>query len=70
MNGVPYKDTFAAKGSQLHEALANKDVKAAKAIHEDTTRRFDALYPAGDRQWFENLERTLHENPHAPGRLR
>lgn len=42
MAGLPYKDTFAAKGSQLHAALIEGDAKKAKAIYEDTTRRYHA----------------------------
>lgn len=42
MQGIPYKDTFAAKGSQLHAALVEGDAKKAKAIYEDTTRRHHA----------------------------
>ena len=48
-----YKRTLVGKGSQLAEALQVSPA-AAKKVYEDTTARFDALYPAGDRQWFEN----------------
>lgn len=39
MNGIPYKDTFAAKGSALYAALLEGDQKKAKAIYDDTTKR-------------------------------
>lgn len=42
MVGIPYKDTFAAKGSQLYDALLVGDAQKAKAIYDDTTRRFHA----------------------------
>jgi len=47
MNGLPYKDTFAAKGSELFRALTEgpeKDrAKAAKAVYDATTERMYAL---------------------------
>jgi hypothetical protein len=43
MNGIPYKDTFAAKGSQLYAALADKDEKKAKQIYALTTASAYAL---------------------------
>ena len=46
MTGLPYKDTFAAKGSALYAALTEgpeKDRAAkAAAIYKDTTNRFHA----------------------------
>ncbi|MFK3741060.1 hypothetical protein [Massilia sp. TN1-12] len=56
MRGERYRDTFAGKGSALHEALVNNDGRAATRIYNDTTARFDALYPGAkdDRRWFEN----------------
>jgi hypothetical protein len=61
MNGVQHQKTFAAKGSQLYEAIVNGLPSAAKQQYTDTTTRFDALYPAGDRQWFENWSRMRSE---------
>lgn len=61
MNGVQYQKTFAAKGSQLHELVTGQFFTAAKTQYIDTTTRFDALYPAGDRQWFENWGRMRSE---------
>ena len=47
MNGLPYKDTFAAKGSQLYQALTEGPVKDraknAKAVYDATTERMYAL---------------------------
>jgi hypothetical protein len=43
MIGIPYKDTFAAKGSALYEALQEGDQKKAKAIYEATTERMKQL---------------------------
>jgi hypothetical protein len=31
---IPYRDTHAAPGSQLHEALASGDTKKARTIYE------------------------------------
>jgi hypothetical protein len=43
MIGLPYKDTFAAKGSALYAALTEGPEKEraakAKAIYDDTTKR-------------------------------
>lgn len=54
MNGLPYKDTFAAKGSQLYFALTegpeNERAKGAKAIYDATTQRMLALVPAKEKQ--------------------
>lgn len=54
-NGFVYKQTVAAKGSQLAQAIAESP-EAAKRVYEDTTARFDALYPGAkqDRIWFES----------------
>lgn len=43
MNGIPYKDTFAAKGSQLHTALIEKRDADAKRIYAETSARSHAL---------------------------
>lgn len=47
MNGIPYKDTFAAKGSELYRALTegpeNERAKKAKAVYNDTTERMKQL---------------------------
>lgn len=47
MIGIPYKDTFAAKGSQLYAALTEGPEKdrasAAKKVYEATTERMKAL---------------------------
>lgn len=52
---TPYKDTLAAKGSQLAAAIEESPA-AAKKVYENTTARFDALYPAAaaDRAWFRS----------------
>lgn len=50
MNGLPYKDTFAAKGSELYRALTEGSsdpaarAKNAKAVYDATTQRMKALY--------------------------
>jgi len=56
MKGERFRDTFAGKGSALHDALINNDGRAATRIYNETTARFDALYPGAkdDRRWFEN----------------
>lgn len=41
--GIPYRDTFAAKGSDLYNALMEGDLKKAKQIYEATTERMLAL---------------------------
>ena len=50
MNGIKYKDTFAAKGSQLYAALTEgpeaERAKKAKAVYDATTERMKALTPA------------------------
>lgn len=54
MNGLPYKDTFAAKGSQLYAALTegpvNERAKAAKAVYDATTQRMLAIVPAKEKR--------------------
>lgn len=42
MNGIPYKGTFAAKGSQLHTALVEGRQDDAKRIYAETTARTHA----------------------------
>lgn len=43
MNGIKYKNTFAAKGSALYAALTegpeNERAKKAKAVYDATTER-------------------------------
>lgn len=58
-NGIVYKQTVAAKGSQLAQAVAESPA-AAKKVYEATTARFDALYPRAqqDRIWFEQWGRA------------
>lgn len=43
MNGITYKDTFAAKGSELYEALKENRTDDAKRIYADTSARYYAL---------------------------
>lgn len=43
MNGIQYLDTFAAKGSQLYEAITEGRAEDAKKIYADTTARYHAL---------------------------
>lgn len=49
MIGIKYKDTFAAKGSQLYAALTegpeNERAQKAKAVYTATTERMKALQP-------------------------
>lgn len=42
MQGVPYKDTFAAKGSALYQALTEGKQDEAKKIYAATTERYYA----------------------------
>jgi hypothetical protein len=55
MIGLPYKDTLAAKGSSLYEALTDgpeaERAKKAKAIYEATTARMLALIPVKESAW-------------------
>ena len=46
---IPYKDTNAAPGSQLHAALLAKDEKLAAKIHQETSDRHKALIANIDR---------------------
>lgn len=57
-NATPYKDTLAGKGSALAVAIAESPA-AAKKVYEDTTSRFDAMYPGAkdDRIWFTQLSK-------------
>lgn len=43
MQGLPYRDTFAGKGSELHAALVEKDEARAKRVYSLTTARMFAL---------------------------
>jgi dihydrodipicolinate synthase/N-acetylneuraminate lyase len=40
---IPYKDTHAAKGSELYKALEEGDMKKAKAVYDATTERMKFL---------------------------
>ncbi len=40
---IPYRDTIAAPGSQLHKAITEGNLKLAKQVYEATTERFVAL---------------------------
>ena len=53
--GVVYKKTVAGKSSQLAQAIEESPA-AAKKVYDETTARFDALYPGAqqDRIAFEN----------------
>lgn len=53
MNGIPYKDTTAAKSSALAAAIALSQA-AAKKVYEETTQRFNALHSEADRAWFRS----------------
>lgn len=54
MTGVPYKDTFAAKGSKLYEILTTAPViirdALAKRCYDETTQRMYALTPKKEVQ--------------------
>lgn len=43
MKGLPYKGTFAAKGSELHTALSEGREADAKRIYAHTTARAHAV---------------------------
>lgn len=49
-NSIKYKDTYAAKGSQLHAALTEGDATKAKQIYNETTERMKALTPNKEKQ--------------------
>lgn len=63
-HAIPYKKTMACKGSQLEAAMAISPA-AAKKVYDETTERFDALYPnaKADRIWFENWPVSAKEKP-------
>jgi hypothetical protein len=58
-NTTVYKQTVAARGSQLAQAIDDSPA-AAKKVYDETTARFDALYPGAkeDRIWFEQWSRA------------
>ncbi|MDR9847089.1 hypothetical protein [Herbaspirillum huttiense] len=58
MKGQRYKDTIAGKGSALAAAIEESPT-AAKKVYEETTARFDALYPGAkeDRLWFNQMQK-------------
>jgi hypothetical protein len=58
-NTTVYKNTVAARGSQLAQAIDDSPA-AAKKVYDETTARFDALYPGAkeDRIWFERWGRA------------
>lgn len=41
--GIPYRDTYAAKGSDLYNALMEGNLKLANQIYNATTERMKAL---------------------------
>jgi hypothetical protein len=43
MKGIPYKDTFAAKGSELYRALTEGTPQQAKQVYDATTARMKSL---------------------------
>jgi len=51
-----FKKTLVAPSSALGKALSEKpkDRKLHEQIYNQTSKNFDALYPEGHRQWFEN----------------
>ena len=52
--GIPFRDTFAAKGSDLYKALVEeKDLKKAVQIYNATTERMKALTKPKDE--FEDV---------------
>lgn len=54
-NLIKYKNTFTPKNSPLAQAIAESPA-AAKKLYDETTARFDAMYPnaKSDRIAFEN----------------
>ncbi len=48
---IPYKDTFAAKGSALAAAI-EKSPADAKKVYDQTTIRYMAMHSPADRAWF------------------
>jgi len=50
-----YKDVLGAKTSELADALAKSDHKAAEQVYAATTDRYKKLYPEDDRKWFQKF---------------
>lgn len=61
---LKYKDTFAAKGSPLYEAMQIKDVKERKKacdkIYKETTANAIKLY-GDDYAWFMQYNKEVKE---------
>lgn len=49
---LKYKDTHAAKNSDLANALKDKDTKLAEKIYKATTEAAKKLYGAENYKWF------------------
>lgn len=55
MKDTKYKATTVAPSSELGKLLADypKTKRLCEQVYNQTTKNFDALYPVGYRQWFE-----------------
>lgn len=53
-----YKGVLVAKGSELSEAMDDKDPEKAKKVYEATTERFNKMYSEEDRRWFWNVHKN------------
>lgn len=51
---MKYKDTWAAKGSALYNALKDGQKKMAEMIYKQTTAGYASRYTKEDRDWFSN----------------
>lgn len=62
MKGQRYKDTIVGKGPALAAAIEESPA-AAKKVYEETTERFDAMYPEAkrDRLWFNQMQKGAGE---------
>lgn len=49
---LKYRDTLAAKGSQLYQAIQSGDKKLMERIYKETTANYAKLHSKEDRDWF------------------
>lgn len=57
MRGVRYRDTIAAKGSDLHKALEAGDMKLAERLYNESMREFRRYYPDYKADHEQTLQR-------------
>jgi hypothetical protein len=49
---LKYRDTLAAKGSQLYLAIQSGDKKLMERIYKETSANYAKLHSKEDREWF------------------